>query len=113
MLSYSVTSEKTARANFPGCFGGVKYLHTIQHKFCGFVTGIKDTFFKKKKPKLANSVHVKVRNNLQTAKQGCHCQLDDQCIGPSAKEKREKSSWVLLTIVEGKVKSFQVSKVGA
>ena len=37
--------------------------------------------------KLANSVHSRVRNNPQTAIQGCHCQLDYQCRGPSIKEK--------------------------
>ena len=37
--------------------------------------------------KSANSVHSRVITNPQTAIQGCHCQLDDQCRGPSIKGK--------------------------
>ena len=44
------------------------------------------TFCKKNWAKSANSAHSRVQNNLQTAIQGCHCQLDDQC--PSIKEKQ-------------------------
>ena len=85
---------KTPWVNLHGWFWGVEPIQTTPNKFCGFVSYIKDTFCKKNWAKLANSVHSRVRKNLQTAIQGCHCQLDDQCRGPSIKEKDHRVGWL-------------------
>ena len=56
--------------------------------FFAAVPKIKKIHFAKKKwAKSTNFAKSRFGNNLQPAIQGCHCQLDDQCRGPSIKEK--------------------------
>ena len=85
-LSCSANSDKNTQGQFSRLILGggkispnhAKQILRLRHN---------DTFCKTKWAKSANSVHSRVRNNLQKAIQGCHCQLDDRCRGPSIKEK--------------------------
>ena len=86
LLSSSINSEKTLGVNFPCCFRGVnpsKPHHTNFEASSLYKRYVLQIFLTKS----ANTVHSRVQNNLQLAIQGCHCQLDDQCRGPSIKEK--------------------------
>jgi len=92
---YWVTQKilKNTKGPLSRLFIGGKTPQNHLKQICGFITYIKDTFCKNW-AKSAKSVHSRVRNNPQTAIQGCHCQLNDQCRGPSIKEKYHLVGWL-------------------
>ena len=93
MLSYSVTSEKHLESTFPAGFGGkIPPHHTKQMRL--------RHLYKRK------FLHKNGQNRPILSTAGSET-IRRQCRGPSRKEKDH------LATVGGKVKSFQVSKVGA
>ena len=93
-------------STFPAVNWGAKPLQLHQTYFAA-LSLIQKLHLAKNWAKTAFSVNSRVWNNLQTAMQGCHCQLDDQCRGHSIKEKDQLAGKLTIFQLMPKSKSNQ------